>query len=239
MKQFLCWSVLCVGLAGMTAGQAQSLVLATEEAPPFNYLADDGKTVVGSATELIHALFKRAHVPYTITLFPWARALEMARSETNTCVYSTTRTPEREHSFVWVGPVARNDWVLFARADRTIQLTTLEDAKKYKIGGYLDDAITLHLQAQKFPVDVATKDTQTAQKLESGRVDLWATGGTIGPHVANKLKIKIKPVLNFKATELYLACNPAAPPDWVKKLNETLRAMGKDGTTAKIQKKYH
>ncbi|MBK6639144.1 MAG: ABC transporter substrate-binding protein [Rhodocyclaceae bacterium] len=230
--------LLCIGLLVSNAAFANGLILTTEDAPPYNYSTDGGKTIVGSATETIHELFKRAAIPYTIKMFPWVRAIEMAQVDKDTCVYSTTRTEEREKSFLWVGPVAPNDWVLWSKADSKIELKTLEDARKYKIGGYRGDATTLHLQNLRFVIDAATNDEQTVQKLDAGRIDLWATGGLSAPFIANKMKVKIKPVLNFKKTELYLACNKSVAAETIAKLNTTLQAMVKDGTTEKINKKY-
>ena len=230
--------LLCVGVLLSGSVWANGLILTTEDAPPFNYSTDDGKTIVGSATEAVHELFKRAKIDYTITMYPWVRAIEMARTGKDTCVYSTTRTEEREKSFLWVGPVAPNDWILFAKADSSIRLASIEDARKYKVGGYRGDAVTLFLQGQKFTVDEAVNDEQNVKKLDAGRIELWATGSGAGPFIARKMKIKIKPLLNLKKTELYLACNTSVAPETIAKLNATLQAMAKDGTTDKINKKY-
>jgi polar amino acid transport system substrate-binding protein len=230
--------LLVIGLLACTGAWADGLILTTEDAAPYNYSTDGGKTIAGSATEIVNELFKRANIKMTNTMFPWVRAIEMARTEKDTCVYSTTRTEEREKSFSWVGPVAPNDWVLFAKADSKIELKTLDDAKKYKVGGYRGDAVSLYLKDQKFTVDEATNDEQSIQKLNAGRIDLWATGIQSGPYNAKKLKINVKPLLSFKKTELYLACNPSVAPDIIAKLNNTLVAMVKDGTVEKINKKY-
>lgn len=231
-------NLLCAGLLLSTGALASGLNLTTEDAPPYNYSTDGGKTIVGSATELIHLLFQRAGIDYKITMYPWVRAIEMARTDKDTCVYSTTRTAEREKSFLWVGPVAPENWVLFARADSAITLKSLDDAKKYRMGGYRGDSVTLYLQSQKFNVDEAVNDEQNVKKLDSGRIELWATGSQAGPFVAGKMQVKIKPLLSFKKTELYLACNPSVATETITKLNATLQAMVKDGTTDKIHKKY-
>ena len=231
-------TLLCVGLLWSAGACAGGLVVTTEDAPPFNFAADDGKTVVGSATEAVQEMFRRAKLEHTITLYPWMRAITMARTDKDTCVYSTTRTEEREKDFLWVGPVASSNWVFFARANSTIKLDSFDDARKFKIGGYRGDAVALYLKALKFNVDESYYDDQNAKKLEGGRIDLWATGSQNGPYFAAKKNVKIKPLLEFKQTELYLACNLSVPADTIAKLNATLKAMAKDGTTDRINKKY-
>ena len=230
--------LLCIGLLLYGSAWANGLTVTTEDAPPFNYSTDDGKTVVGSATEAIQEMFKRVQMDYKITLYPWVRAIKMARMEKDTCVYSTTRTEEREKDFLWVGPVASSNWVFFAKADSDIKLASFEDARKFKIGGYRDDALALYLKGLNFSVDEAYYDDQNVKKLEGGRIDLWATGSQNGPYFANKKNVKIKVLLEFKQTELYLACNLSVAPETIARLNATLKAMAKDGTTDRINKKY-
>ncbi len=216
----------------------EPMILTTEDAPPTNMLAADGKTIIGSATEQIHELFKRAGIPYTITMYPWVRAITMATNDRNTCVYSTTRTEPRENQFRWVGPVAPNDWVLFAKEDSKITLTALNEAKKYRVGGYRGDAVALFLEEQGFRLDNATNDEQSLKKLLAGRIDLMATGSFSGAWVAKKAGVRIKPVLNFQKTALYLACSLSVSESTVNKLNTILKEMEKDGTTEKINRKY-
>jgi polar amino acid transport system substrate-binding protein len=230
--------LLCIGLLLSGSAWAETLILTTEDAPPTNFTTDGGKTITGSATEIVRDLFKRANVEYTLSMYPWERAITMAEKEKNTCVYSTTRTEAREKKFLWVGPVAPNDWVLFAMADNKIELKTLDDAKNYKVGGYRGDAVALFLEEQKFKLDNGANDEQSAQKLKNGRIDLWATGIFAGPWTAKKYDMKIKPVLTFKKTELYLACNLGVAQETIDKLNKTLQGMAADGSMAAINKKY-
>lgn len=233
MKKILCLGVFLAGNVW-----AEPLIVTTEDAPPYNYSTDGGKTITGSATDIVHELFKRAHVDYSIRMYPWERAFFMARDEKNTCVYSTTRTEAREHQFQWVGPVARNDWVLFALENSSISLKTLDEARKYRVGGYRGDAVAVYLEEQKFAMDNAANDEQTIKKLMAGRIDIWATGISAGPWFAKKFGAKIKPLLTLRATELHLACNLGVPSATIHTLNQTLKAMVKDGTTARIFQQY-
>lgn len=235
MKRFFCG---CLCLAASAAVLAEGLILTTEEAPPTNFSLDGGKTITGSATEQIREMMQRAGVTYSISMFPWKRAYAMAESDKNTCVYATTRTPEREAKFHWIGPVAPNDWMLFVKADSTVTVKNLDEAKKFRVGGYRGDAEAEFLEAQGFKMDNAGDNDQALKKLVDGRIDIMATGMLDGPWAAKKLGVRIKPILNFKATELHLACNKSVPTALVDKLNATLKAMEKDGTTAAINKKY-
>lgn len=225
-------------MAGLLATNAYALTFTTESSPPYNFSKDNGKTIVGSATEVVQEMLKRTGMQATISLYPWERAYKMGLDEKDTCVYSTTRTEEREKLFKWVGPLATNNWTLFAKADSKLALSKLEDAMPYKIGGYQGDAKAVFLKDKGYKLEETISDTQNVQKLEAGRIDLWASGSQDGPYIASQQNIKIKPLLSFKDAQLYLACNKSIPDDQIAKMNAAIAAMAKDGTVENIVKKY-
>jgi polar amino acid transport system substrate-binding protein len=182
--------------------------------------------------------FEKSGIQYNISLFPWTRAYDMATNTANTCVYSTTRTDEREPLFKWVGPLVRNDWVLFGRADSP-KLTSLNDAKPYTVGGYQGDALSIYLKSQGIKVDEANADHLNPQKLMAKRIDFWATGAALGPYLAAREGVTgLVPVLSFRETQMYLACNKAVPDDVIAKLNTAVKQLTDDGTLAAITKSY-
>lgn len=167
----------------------------------------------------------------------------MGLEEKNTVVFSTTRTPEREALFKWVGPLVSNDWVFFAKKGSTIKINSLDDARKYSVGGYNGDATSEFLLKEKFEkgknIQLATNEKQNALKLETGRIDLWATGSQLGPWIAKTEKTgKVVPLYTFKKTEMYAAFNKDTDEALIKKLNETLDKMKKDGSVGKLFEKY-
>lgn len=217
---------------------ASELELTTEESPPFNMVLD-GK-ITGIATDKVVEMMRRAKMPYKITVFPWARAYQMALGTAQTCVFSTTRTAERESKFKWVGPLAFNSWILYGMANRDIHLNTLEDARPYTIGTYNADARDTYLRGKGFHVETVTNDTLNPPKLRLNRIDLWASGPyeAAAQIIPNGWSRMIVPVLTFNRVDLYLACNLAMPSELVDQLNATLNAMNSDGTSAKIDRHY-
>jgi polar amino acid transport system substrate-binding protein len=213
------------------------LVLATEEYPPYNMSGPNG-TVTGISTDIVRALLDAAGYEYEITVYPWARAIALARTQVNTCVYSMSRTPEREALYKWVGPLVFNDWALFARAGAS-RPQTLDEAMMMRIGSYQGDAIVAYLQTRGHQVDVAPSDDVNPKKLLAGRIDFWATGRLIGQYRLKQQGIdSIEPVLNFNRTEMYLACQIQLPDAQVQKLNRTLHALEKSGAIRKIYAGY-
>lgn len=200
-----------------------ALTLTTEEYPPLSFLDPATRTVKGLATDLVERAFRAAGIGYTIHLLPWPRAFAMGRDQADTCVYSTTYTDERRPLFKWIGPLVSNDWVLLSAASRPIALSRLDDARPYRIGGYLADAVAEYLTAQGFKVDTADRDELNARKLAIGRIDLWATGSAVGPFLARRAGVEgLTPVLRIKAVEMGLACNRGIDDRTIGRLNDAL-----------------
>jgi polar amino acid transport system substrate-binding protein len=219
-----------------------SLTLTTEDYPPFNVKADNEHPIRGISTDIIRVLMKRAGIEINIKMYPWQRALTLAANDSDTCVYSTVRTAKREETYKWVGPVVSDDWALFAPGDSKIVIKSLDDARKYKLGGYLGDAAGDFLVTHQFNVDLTDTDKLNPKKLMAGRIDLWIAGVRTGPFVARREGVlNIKPVFTFgeaKDYQMYLACNKAVPNATVNKLNDILKEMRSDGSIADIQAKY-
>ena len=68
-------------------------------------------------------------------------------------------------------------------------------------------------------------DYDTFKKLEGRRIDLAAATSFTGPMYAEKLGIKIKPVITFQEVQMYIACNPSIPDSEIEKMNAVLKTM--------------
>lgn len=235
--------VAAVILAAIFPGVARAapqprLYLTTETSAPSSMLVNG--RVAGIATDKLRSALTRAGVAYEIALLPWQRAYTAALQGPQTCVYSTTRTPEREAQFKWVGPLDTAHWVLMGRTDRKLALASLEQARGLRIGTYHGDARDAYLRSRGFATDAAPNDFLNPQKLLQGRIDLWAASWRRGSTVLQKhgWDKHIEPVLTFRQIDVYLACNPSVPDALVARLNAELAAMARDGTAQRIERSY-
>jgi polar amino acid transport system substrate-binding protein len=227
------------------ASGAYSVVLLTENFPPYN-MAADGKNfapddkIEGIAAEILRETFKRAGVGYSMTLrFPWDRIYKLALEKPGYGVFVTARLPEREKLFKWVGPIGPDDWIMLARDDSPIKLTSLEQAKQYRIGAYKGDAIAEQLAAEGLNPVVVLRDQDNAKKLANGQIDLWATGDPAGRYLARQEGVTgLKTVLRFNSAELFLALNKDVPDEVVAKLQKALDQMRSEGLVDEILGRY-
>ncbi|WP_137886344.1 ABC transporter substrate-binding protein [Pseudomonas sp. 2FE] len=222
-----------------------SVVLLTENFPPYN-MSINGKNfaqednIDGIAVDIVKEMFKRAGIKYSLTLrFPWDRIYKLALEKPGYGVFVTARLPEREQAFKWVGPIGPDDWIMLAKSDSKIALSSLEDVKQYKVGAYKGDAIAEYLVQQKLEPLTALRDQENAKKLESGQIDLWATGDPAGRYLAKQEGVVgLKTVLRFNKAELYLALNKEVPDEVVQKLQGALDKMRGEGFVDEILSSY-
>ena len=221
MNKFLTVATAVAAMALTGVVSAQEIRITTEEGPPFNMM--EGGKIVGSNTKIVEAMFAKAGVPYKIELMDWTPAYEAALNNKNTCVYSTYETPERKDKFEWVGPLTKDNLVLFALADSSVAIKTLADAKPFKIGGAKNYAGTLLLQKAGMTVDdSATTDGESLKKLANKTVDLWQSGSNSGLYLAEKQGVKVKPVFTLQEAVMSLACNKGTDPAVLAKLRAAL-----------------
>lgn len=231
----LCWVFYILFSSALSA---QTFQLKTENYPPFNLGNSDGK-IIGISSEIVEALFKRTKVEYEMELLPWQRAYRLALEETNHAVFSTTQTTERQPLFKWVGPIVDNNWVFLKRAGSDIVLKDLNDAKKYRVGGYRGDATALYLESKGFKIDYVPKDYLNARKLDRGRIDLWATGQLLGPYYAKENGVEnLEEALIFNKTIMSIAFNLNTNDEIINRLNLELEVMKSEGVVEIIKNKY-
>src|SRR5690606_4235415 len=157
------------------------VVLLTENFPPFNMAIDDKNfarddSIDGISADIVREMFKRAGLGYNLSLrFPWDRIYRLTLDKANYGLFSTTFTEERKPLFKWVGPLAKSEWVLLAAPGSTIKVNSLEEAAKYRIGAYKNDAVSQHLESKKLQPINSLRDQENVAKLMSGKIDLWAT----------------------------------------------------------------
>jgi polar amino acid transport system substrate-binding protein len=229
-------STVCFALPAVGA---PALSLVTEEYAPYAWRGPIGH-VRGISVDIVTALLLRAKIGAApAQILPWARGMAITQRTANTCLFSTARTQEREDSFKWIGPIARLEWVLFARTEDKIVLNNLQQARRYTIGTYVSNATVEMLRSQGLKVELTSHDRINPRKLKLRRIDLWAVGQRPGLHLLRELHLDgIEQVFSLADTDLYLACHPSIPDTQVSSLNGIIREMYRDGTMQKIYSQH-
>jgi len=206
---------------------AEKVRILTEDYPPFNYVDANGK-VVGQSTEVVKSMMGKLGQNIPIEVMPWTRAYEVTLTDPGTALYSMARTPEREHLFMWVGPIGSYENWLYAKKDSGVRVSSLEEAKALKaIAAVKDEAGQQKLAGLGF-INFVYTDTiaDGLKKLNAGNVDLWLGTREDVEIVAKQAGVNpddLEPVVFVHRLDLYLAFNKntayATVDSWQKALD--------------------
>lgn len=225
--------------------RSQQLLVLTEEFKPFQYQDENGRPT-GFMVDLIAGVFEQAGIGMEgggVKIGVWEKDYETLLATDNAAAFMTVRTIDREKLLKWVGPLAPRDmWLYKLKARSDIHVSTLDDAKAYRIGGY-QSAQTDYLIALGFPhVDIAPQEKMNVARLLSGEVDMVPS---LEPMMAQRLKdlgksndLVEKVILFDGRFDYYLALNRHIPDDAVDRLQAALDAAKDDGTYARLRAKY-
>ena len=247
MQLKILWPYLMMSmLIIMSPLSAEELLIVTEELAPYNYKFN-GK-VTGASTEVVQAVLNELGMESSIRVYSWARAYQIALKQPDVLIYSISRTSHREELFHWVGEVAPQDTYLFKLASRPeIELKTLEDAKRYRVGTWREDVSDQYLLSQGFvrkkQLDNSGTPKQNILKLLKQRLDL--TADTEFSFYYKVKQLGHDPALFAKAlkleaisTPLYMAFSRQTPIERVEQFRRALETIKQRGIYGKILGRY-
>ena len=221
------------------AGCSQAgLRVISEENPPFNFTDETGN-VTGQSTEVVRQVISKTGSQVSIEMLPWSQGYSIVQKEPNTVLYSTTRMPQREGLFKWVGPIGTSDNWFYSKRGADITIASLDDAKKVKsIAVYKDDSNQIFLQGQGFTnLDISQDPAECIKKLVGGKVDLWL-GPAEGLHFiaygAGINPAEIQAVKFVRRGDWYIAFNKETPDSTIQAWQQALDDMKKEGDAGKM-----
>ena len=205
----------------------------TEDSPPANYL-ENGR-LKGLAVNIVREILSRLNMPDNIQVVPWARGYTLALTQPGVALFSTTRLPQREKLFKWVGPLYSQTWGFYARTDSPITISSLDQARAVgRIGTYYKDAKEQYLLANGFRNLVSTnRNLSNIRHLMDGSIDLWVSSDFNMPYLARQAGInpeRLKLIFPFKRVQNYIAFSNQSPDALVDLWQQTLDELKLDGT---------
>ncbi len=233
-------------MIGTSIAQGETLVILTENLPPFQIQKND--TIGGIRTEIIRAIANETGMNYQIRVYPWARAYQMALNDKNTLIYSLIRFPKREKLFKWVGKIGAVVGRLYkVKSRKDIKLKKLEDAKSYMIGVARKDFTHQFLSGKGFEkmkhLQVVHSMDLARKMLFRGRVDLILDDEVTLEYSAMNLGLDVSEfeealIIPEFAADHYLAASLKTPDQTVNRLKKALEKIRKNGSYDQIIKKW-
>ncbi|MGZ5875083.1 MAG: substrate-binding periplasmic protein [Bradyrhizobium sp.] len=233
-------SVLCV-----CSARADSIVLyGNSEQPPKAWL--DGGTPKGFAIEASVEVLKRAGYDVTVTLLPFARAMQKATEDgVMTGVFLSA---ERAKLYDYSAPLVFDDVIIAVAKGKDFPFEKAADLAGKKIGlqgsfFYGDEFAAV---VPQLTLDGDASPSLRVKKLSAGRVDaaLFNPGKTA---FVNSVKeaglspddftVLPKPLVKL-SNYLIVGKNVAGGAETLARINKAIASATADGTLAKIMAKY-
>ncbi len=175
---------------------------------------------------------------YTIEVMPWARALALAETSKDHCVFAAARTKEREKTFQWVTPFFSDINLLVALKSSPVDARTIEQARRYTVSTQRGDYTQSLLKDKGFEkIDVSANFETSLAKLMAGRIDLIP----MSESVYNKLireGAELRRLMIFSEQKLGIACNREISPDLIARMQAALDTLRSSGEQDRILRKY-
>jgi polar amino acid transport system substrate-binding protein len=214
----------------------EKMTIFSENSPPGNYI-ENGQ-LKGPAVKVVQEILRRLSLDAEIKMVPWARGYQLARTQPNVALFSTTRLPQREKLFKWVGPLYTQRWGFYAPRDTDLVIASMHAARAVaRIGTYHKDAKEQYLLSRGFRNLVSTNNNiGNVRHLLEKRIDLWVSSDFNMPYIvryAGYNPLQIKRLFSFKTVGNYIAFSRQTPDHIVHRWQAVLDDIRQDGTWAR------
>ncbi|WP_219933135.1 substrate-binding periplasmic protein [Massilia glaciei] len=241
--------VLVLGCAA-TAAHAHSpaegapLLLVNAPYPPYVNPPGD-PTGEGIDVEIAREALRRGGYTVALRVVPWKRALAMLERGEADFTTTISRSGDRNRYLAW-SPGYRNSvrYRFYGRKGGKVTLRKLSDLDGRNlgltVGFFYPPAITDRLGVS---LQTGASVTQTVRMLDAGRADFIVVNGLAGAWEIKRLglgeKLELQPLVFASDSPTYMAFSKGrdhALP--LAAMSAGLKSMEKDGSLARIEKKY-
>lgn len=178
--------------------------------------------------EIIRWIMNDLNLPNNLKNYPFKRAFQLVQTQTNAALFNVLRTPERENTVQWVGPLNKYTSYFYEAVNSPSYIRTINDAKSVKSICVLSgNAHHTSLTRMGFEnLVLGDTYTQCADLLLKGRVTLMPAGES--PRFVNREgfagAIQRTPVA-ITTKRGYLALSLDVPEATVKRLQESFNRL--------------
>jgi ABC-type amino acid transport substrate-binding protein len=236
--------VLLSGCAEETTNQPENyrfkFKFITENFKPLNY--QEGSEVKGLAPDLLREICSSLNIPFEVSVLQWEQGYQAALNTGNAVLFSTVLNVDRKDLFKWAGPYASLDWEFFTSSPSEITLSSLEDAKSFRIGVIKDYAIEQYLVREGFTNLVYLNDNNEAfDKLLKKEIDLLPADRITAEAALTSIGRTfwdVTPIMTILTDLVYFAFNKEIPNDVVADFQRELNRLRNNGRIQQLYQKY-
>lgn len=241
----ICVSFVASLSSALPSSNIDDYKMLTELYPPYNFVLN-GK-LSGVSIDILEEVLKdmgSKKNTESIEVNPWSRAYNEVQKKENIMIFSTTRIPEREELFKWVGPIIHTNVALFAKKKSKIIINSPQDIEKYKVGVVIDDVADLVIRGlikDQSKILSSREVKYITLQLQSDRVNLigFETKGLMWEITELGLNPEdYEQVFVLKESDLYFTFSKQTPNSLTNKMQISLDNIKKTDKYQEIINKY-
>lgn len=227
------------------AGQvnSQPFLLLTEHLPPYQIV--QGEKVSGATLEMVTMTVDLAGLDWQLEHYPWSIAYQRALREPGVCLFSTSRIPNREEKFYWVGQLASVSTWVYGSAAREFEINGIDDLNSYKAAAIKDDVSHEYLLSKGFIegenlyVHYNYDSIIELLFVESRNIDIVILSEENLRHrYDDEARKRLKRL--FKLDDLtlyfYLACHPESNQEQLSVLSDAMAELEESGMFREVRR---
>lgn len=222
----------------------KSIHLVEDPWPPYTYGELSSAPQKGAVVEALNYIFK--NVELKLTLYPWKRALAMAKEGVVDGLMLTLETGERKENFVFSDPLFYDEIVFITRPDITLNFKDLHSLQGLMIGTVLgskySDEFQEAIRTKLIQTEPADNIETNIKKLMSKRIDVMIESKIAFCSALKDLHTDINyTVLSpaHKKIELKIAISKHSPfSKQMESINQDIARLKKDTSYKKIMQRY-
>ena len=210
-----------------------NLTFSTIQMPPYNY--QENGTLRGISIDLFELVTERMGEKVSRDRVQMdTPSMPAYLAKTNSLFFAFARTPDREKSFKYAGPIISYRTVLFARPECGAVINGPGDLKGYRIGVVSEIASARQLLdsgVNQSQLVYDTNATALVEKLRSGEIDLLGYPEDSGRYLIRQVTGNASSfvvVYTFPAIPTYYAFSRDVPDTTVQSFQEALDTIKND-----------
>lgn len=228
-----------VTACGSVGGAKEKVIVAMDATwPPFEYLDESTKQIVGFDVDLMNAIAEKAGFEVEFQNVSWDPLLAgMATCQYDAAISAMTITEERAKQFLFSNPYFEAGQIVTVRMDETA-INGKDSLAGHVVGAQL--GTTGDILAKDMGLETKSYDDigLAFQDLMNGQIDAVIADNPLALSYVGKNPEKLKTVGDVFTDENYgiAVCNTKA--DLVAKINTALAELQADGTVDKLVEKW-
>ncbi len=231
---------LSLALAGCGGGVSAKVRVATDATwPPFEYVDETSKEIVGLDIDLMKAIAEKENLEIEFVNVSWDPLLAgMAQCQYDASISAMTITEERKQSFNFTDPYFAAGQVVAVKADNT-SITGKDSLSGKTVGAQLGTTGAIETEKMTGVTLKSYDDIGLAfQDLMNGQIDAVIADNPLALGYIGQNPEKIKAVGEVFTDESYGIAVCKTNTDLLKKLNSGLTKVKSEGVIDELTKKW-